>query len=475
VTYKDDVIIDNIPGKMKPSLVQDNRIGDHKNYMIKNEQNSFFENNENEITWSNGMPSSSNYMQSRISDNKSTKMNNIQPFESIQTKPGDYTDEISRNLLREKTVDELRCKNNQKSSEMGLYGYEGPMSNTKASRPIVGIEHKQNPEKCFYNDPKNILPSLGYVREMHNRPSHIEKTVHKINNKDEYYGPSQSRYENENIQFDKVGQYTPSKRIEPTSLPLLSSYSKSRQSNNSYEKINMNSYTNDNKKSVYTENYFGPIKDTIGSMLLPVIDIMKPNRKDSMVNNMKPYLRVQKASTNTYVYDNTLLPVTLRESIENSQFEINSTYQKKGRYELSNITLPETIRDTTLTSHTGVANTSSKPRLYDAEYNMNDIVNKDDHISERMIPGKTISKGYSTDMDINITNVKTLINDNNGTNDEIRNRELIPTNYTNAIDYNNIGVKEEKNDIKLHSTVDNSYLLNQLQNNDLSIKCIDYK
>lgn len=470
----------DLPGKLYTANNENektlsNRNGNDYAMVSKNEQSPLFT-EKNAIKWPNGMPSSSDYMQSRETENKSTKMNNIQPFESMKVTSGNYDDEETRNIIRDKTVDELRCKNNPKSSEMGLYGYEGPMTHPNTGQPLLGIVEKNRPETSFYNDIKNILPTLGQIRQSYNRPNQIERLPNKVNSTSEYYGPMQSSYDKQNTEYNNNGGvYFPSKRTSSTTLPLMSAHAKDKFNSDYKYREKTHIYTNLPKKTLYTENYFGPIKDTLGSILLPVLDVLKPSRKESMINNMKPYLRIQKAPTNTYVYDHTALPITLRESVENSMYEINSTAPKIGGYETFNLVLPDTVRDSTLSSHTGIACTDSRPRIYDPEYNMKVMSHRTDEISDRLVPGN-LSTNYNMNdnNNTNITTMKSAMSADDVINNTIQSRELQPTNYKINMNFDHMGEFQDINKID-NNIIDNSYVLDQLNNNDLSIKSINYK
>ena len=115
--------------------VLDNLIGSGSQTISKTEQSPMFSPHEN-LQWALGMPSQTDFIQSRI--NPSAKMTGVKPFADEKVGPGlglGYTTEASggynsgmfmRESWVDRGVDELRVENKPKSSGHLLYGHEGP-------------------------------------------------------------------------------------------------------------------------------------------------------------------------------------------------------------------------------------------------------------------------------------------------------------------------------------------------------------
>jgi hypothetical protein len=103
-----------------------------------------------------------------------------------------------------------------------------------------------------------------------------------------------------------------------------------------------------------------------------------------MIDNMTSYPWIQPAVPSSYVYPDDRPATTNRESVENSLYHIMpDAAPKSGTYEVLGIASPAlTSRDKTNVQYSGSAAASSKPRVYDAEYNTAALTVRNDSISE---------------------------------------------------------------------------------------------
>jgi hypothetical protein len=126
------------------------------------------------------------------------------------------------------------------------------------------------------------------------------------------------------------------------------------------------------------DSYFGAVKSGLGAVVAPILEIMRPSRKQNVIGNMRVYGDAKTAVPQTYLYDPNDAPAhTMRETTEES---VNHLIVNRGQVNNGYLSTPYQVtpqeRDTTMRSHTGGAGyQNSALRPYDAElsYEPSDI------------------------------------------------------------------------------------------------------
>ena len=199
-------------------------------------------------------------------------------------------------------------------------------------------------------------------------------------------------------------------------------------------------------------------------MMSPIIDTLRPSRKQYMIDNMTSYPRIQAAVPSSYVYPDDRPATTNRESVENSIFHIMpDAAPKSGAYEVLGIAAPAlTSRDKTNVQYSGSAAASSKPRVYNAEYNTAALTMRTDSLSEWYAPG-AMSLPPSSSM-----TAATTTQPRNNTVDQPRQQQQQSYNQQ-SIDREHMG-QSMRESHKIHAQpMDNSYALDQLSDNPYSL------
>jgi hypothetical protein len=133
-------------------------------------------------------------------------------------------------------------------------------------------------------------------------------------------------------------------------LPLMPASATGRQLGyeDDYGRDAINSH-NEKKKQVQND-YYGAIKGAVSHMVSPIIDTLRPSRKQYMIDSMTSYPRIHSAVPASYVYDPDDTPLTTnRESVENSLFLLTPDAAPKfGGYKVSSIESPALIDDFTI-------------------------------------------------------------------------------------------------------------------------------
>jgi hypothetical protein len=338
--------------------VLDNMIGSGSQTIKKIEQAPLFKPEEN-IQWAYGMPNQSDFYQSRV--NPAMKNNNVKPFDTIMVGPGldkgygingsnGYNSGMeARDKWLPKTVDELRVDTNPKL-EYELLGHEGPADSfikTAATTQMLGRVEKQRPDTFFINSQDRWLTTTGASKGESLRPIQEMGILRRNDNSNDYMGPAGAV----DIQATTAPQnYEKSKRQESLICGINHSRAVGKGPSNDGDNF-LRSHTNyENHRSTIKqpETLRSGFSGAIGAVIAPLMDILKPTRKDETINNVRVYGDVGNSSiVKGPVYNpHDSTPTTIKETnLYSPTFNINN--QKDGIY-VNNYTSPDlTQRDST--------------------------------------------------------------------------------------------------------------------------------
>lgn len=356
--------------------IMDNYLGTGSQAITKSEQAPMFAPNE-KMHWANGAPNMNDFYQSRV--NPSMRMANVKPFEEVKVGPGlglGYGSEgsggyNSGTAMREswlpKGVDDLRTANKQKASEVMQLGHEGPAKSRITNVGILGAFQKNRPETAFEWGQDRLFTTTGAVKgqTMHAIP--VERHVVRPETTVDYNGVAQSVH----AQQSMPGEIMPSHRIElgPTQLGAANAVGRGFGNDGDYGLKSKQVYAN-NRSSNTQDDYFGAVGSSIGAVVAPLLEIMRPSRKENTTGNMRVYGDAKPAVSQSYLYNPNDAPAhTIRETTENSLNHWNANRgQSNNGYMSTNVEATPQHRDTTHSSHIGNAGfKNSALRTYDAE------------------------------------------------------------------------------------------------------------
>ena len=364
--------------------IMDNYLGTGSQTITKSEQAPLFAPNE-KYQYANGAPNMNDFYQSRV--NPSMRMANVKPFEEVKVGPGlglGYGTEgaggyNSGTMVREswmpKGVDELRTANKQKSSEMMQLGHEGPAKSRITNVGILGTFQKNRPETAFEWGQDRLFTTTGVEKGPTAQAIQIERDVARPETTVSYSGAAQSIY---NTRSD-VGEILPSHRVElgPTQLGVANASGRQFASDGDYGIKSKHVYANNRSVNEATD-YFGAVGSGIGAVVAPLLEIMRPSRKENTTGNMRVYGDAKTRVGQSYLYNPADAPAhTMRETTEKSVNHWNVNRGQNGdAYVSANHEVLPQHRDTTTKSHTGGAGyRNAALRPYDAElsYEPSDI------------------------------------------------------------------------------------------------------
>ena len=376
-----------------------------------------------------GMKNHSDFFQSRM--NVGNNMANVTLWDQQKVTPGlnlDYNSNTNmgfnngmdaRETWQPKTVDQLRVNTNPKIS-YELNGHEGPAANFIKQMGSIGKVEKHLPEKFYNNDPSRWIKTTGLEKAQTQRS---ELIMHDQNREDttiEYFG---NGGDGKNTSYADQN-YEESKKINLEGLPISNASASGRGNND-----NKPSYSNYNNNRSTTQNQlpFGPVGGLAQAILTPIMDILKPTRKENVIGNLRQSGNVQSNINNGYLLNKNDTPgVTNRQMYSESKDHFNIQRQDGNGYMISNLEVLGNQRDTTTTNYTGNSSgaTNMGFKSNEAVYNQRNNNNK----TYELRPNQGGTQIFNQEMNVCYTKNE---------NDRENNRLWVPTdapkNYNNTI------------------------------------------
>lgn len=338
----------------------------------------------------NGAPNNSDFIQSRM--NTSLKQNNFQPFESQQVAPGldkGYNNNggvgfnsgmEARDKWLPKTVDDLRVGNNPKVT-FDLNGHQGPANSyIKESGNIKtqGKVEQYNPDTYYTLGKDRWFTTTGIQKAPSARSNEIVPDTNRIDTTTDYYGVQTSQT---NASYTK-GEYKKPNRpvLKPNSITNLSLVGQSNGSANDYGIKGYKSLPNNRSTTSHEEN-LGGINGMMGAVVAPLMDVLRPSRKENVIGNLRPIGNAGSSVAQNPVWNpEDKTRITNRETTEGAA---DGKYLNIGRQGADGYTVnkhqPVNVqRDTTNREHIGNLGPTSYTgkTSYDAAYKQRNNVNK---------------------------------------------------------------------------------------------------
>ena len=382
--------------------VLDNMIGSGSQTIKKIEQAPLFKPEDN-VQWAYGMPNQSDFYQSRV--NPGMKNNNVKPFDTIMVGPGldkgygingsnGYNSGMeARDKWLPKTVDQLRVDTNPKL-EYELINHEGPANSfikTVPTAQMIGRVEKQRPDTFFINTQDRWLTTTGAEKGETLRSIQETGIIRRNDVLSDYTGPAGST-------DIKVGyapeNFEPSRRVQLPCNDIKPSTATGRGPITDGDNF-LRSHTNyENHRSTIKQpdSLRSGFSGAIGAVIAPLMDILRPTRKDETINNVRIYGEAAPYVPKGYVYNpQDTTSTTIKETtLYAPSFNINN--QKEGIY-VNNYSNPDlTQRDTTSCEYYTAAGgyaTGYGDMSYDAAYRQHNNDIKSQTIRNRPNQGGT--------------------------------------------------------------------------------------
>ena len=373
--------------------VLDNKIGGGSQFFSKTEQAPLFRPLDN-LHLPNGMPNQNDFYQSRV--NPSMKIANVKPWEEVRVGPGLDQGYGSQGTLgfnsgmdaREKWidrgVDEMRVKTNPKLS-YSLEGHQGPAAHyiqTAPTTATLGRMEKHLPDTFFVNTPDRWFTTTGAEKGETQRAIEMDRESNRQTTTSEYFGAT--------APADGGGAMYAPKNFEDTrrevydGKPVINPYAAEKNTATEADFGRTSYKFTHNNRTTVRPNEMGGIHGALKAVIAPLMDVLKPSRKENVVGNARLYenarMPVPAAVTATFNPADRA-PTTIKETTVGlvGYDHLNVERQAAAGYLISQNTPEETERATTSTDYLGGAGgtaTRMGNGLYNAAYNQRNNVNK---------------------------------------------------------------------------------------------------
>ena len=357
---------------MHSNTILDNYQGSGSQNIKKAEQAPLFKPEDN-VQWSHGVPNNTDFMQSR--QLPSTKMANVLPWEQEKVGPGiglGYTTEgaggfnsgmLDREAWQPPTVDELRVVTNPKVT-YGLEGHQGPAHSEVQNLPIQGKVEKNRPDTDFALGPQRWLTTTGSSLGQTQKPEQMMGHVNSCST--EYYGHG-GTVEGE-VSYVKGHNEEPHKQ-QLCSLPVTvpAAQGQGTAGPNDYSIKGYNIPKNNRLVSCESQNNgaMGGINSTFKAMVAPIMDALRPGRKENVIYNANQLGNIQSAVPNLPLTNPNDKPKTTNKEMTADKVGLNylnvsHVAGTQGGYQSTDIQVRDQQRNVGDSSTSGnIGNTSS--------------------------------------------------------------------------------------------------------------------
>lgn len=298
-------------------VILDNYVGNGSQVNKKIEQAPLFKPQDN-VQWTHGAPGMSDFFQSR--QTPATKNNMVKPFESVMVGPGlnkgfessgsaGFNSGMeARDKWLPKTVNELRVSTNPKE-EYSLENLEGPAASVIKNVGVLGKVEKYRPDTFFINTQDRWLTTTGAEKA----GRYVSQEVLKISNRNEIT-TYQTGTPNATL---KTASYVPKKYEEPKKIQLegfdVGHSHAGKSTPHDSDHFNLKSHTNyTNNRVINTQpDTFGSgFASAIGAVIAPIMDILKPSKKEEFSSNMRIYGNLGGEIPGNYIVNSGDIPIT---------------------------------------------------------------------------------------------------------------------------------------------------------------------
>jgi hypothetical protein len=390
------------PDVSTSEIYLDNKVGAGSQQFNKREQAPLFK-PQKDLHWATGTPSNSDFIQGRI--NASYLQNNVKPWNEIQVGPslsgnagvdgsGGFNSGLEyRETYLPKRVDELRVESNPKLT-YSLSSHEGAAGAYVKNRGELGQYNYHGPEKYFINNPERYLVTTGMEKAPAGRGIHELKDQARVETTAEYQGiagqtdnvrAAMAPHNYQEAKHDHVygsieGPAYAGGHYDPTTNDY---------SSNGYAIVPNNRAANSQR------TIFGTVKGIIDAVVSPIVDTMRPTRKENVIGNMIERGNVGKGETNSIyiISPETNARTTYREMDPSGKQHVFIGNQYENQPFLGNSAYLDAPhpqhRDTTTRDHTGIAGDSTMGVQHQSHVRDNQRNNNNRITAESRIHGNT--------------------------------------------------------------------------------------
>tara|TARA_B100001287_G_scaffold118573_1_gene99812 strand:- start:682 stop:2481 length:1800 start_codon:yes stop_codon:yes gene_type:complete len=334
-----------------------------------------------------GAPNTSDYIQDRMKDNLTSKMNNVKPWQEIQVGPGlgkGYSSKGSggfnsgmeqRSKYMPKTVEQLRVKTNPKVTYGGqvLGAYAGNGLANSANKAMIGKFEKNRPDRHYVNSADRWFTTTGAEKAQTARSAVVLQPENRTTTTREYFGNAADR---EGEGTYQPGHYrgTHKQQLKSENVGVATDKGAWKATPQDYGKKGYKARTN---ARTFTSERTQPgiAGALVNALTAPLMDVLRPSRKENVIGNMRPMGNASGRGgvMNEPIWNPADTPVhTIREQTEGTKHMLMGGTDEANGYMIKNMNAVEQQRESTncqTLNGYSAANGTSKARVVDADYN----------------------------------------------------------------------------------------------------------
>jgi len=311
--------------------ILDNNAGAGSEIIRKQEAAPLFKPEDN-IQLAHGAPLQTDFMQSR--QMPATRIANVLPWEQQKVAPGlglGYTTEGSagfnsgmtdRQSWLPPTVDDLRSKTNPRVT-YNLAGHEGAAVSEVKNMGSIGQMEKHSPDTTFALGADRWFTTTGSSM---GQMSHPKQMMPETNNcSTEYYGSGSNA--------THQGVYTKPHTEEPhrveqtkcTNMNPATAMGRGHGNDNDYGRTGFKVLKNNRTESCKSDNNgaFGAVNSIVKGMFAPVMDVLRPSRKEDVIYNANQLGNVQSIVPNLPLTNPNDTPKTTNKEMTANKIGLN--------------------------------------------------------------------------------------------------------------------------------------------------------
>ena len=190
------------------------------------------------------------------------------------------------------------------------------------------------------------------------------------------------------------GEYMPSHNQQLGAVPLgVASATRHNAAGENDFSVNAKKAYPNNRSANKQNDYFGAIGGSVKAAVAPLLDMLRPSRKENSIGTLRPYQNPGSSVPQSYVFNPNDKPShTIRETTENSKFHLNvNANQHGGAYKVSQVQPTNTIRQETgdfmYVGGASAGEQTRKSTSYQAGYNQRNNDIKSSTIDGYMVKG----------------------------------------------------------------------------------------
>jgi hypothetical protein len=259
-----------------------------------------------------------------------------------------------------------------------------------ATQEQMGIMEKRLPEQAFELGQDRLFTTVGAEKGQTLRSIPIDRYVSRPETSIDYTGAA--GYQNSALYVP--GEYMPSHNQQLGEIPLAPANAGGRYFANTGDYgIQGNRVYPNNRSENRQDTYFGMVSGGLNAAVAPLLDILRPSRKENAIGNLRPYQNPGTTVPQSYIFNPAdKLVTTIRETTENSKMHmLVDANQHGGAYNVTPQQATNTIRQETGDFfYSGVASAGSRTQQmtsYESNYNQRNNNIKSSTIDGRLVPG----------------------------------------------------------------------------------------